>query len=89
MAAVGTDHEIGTDLQRAARALGPDTDDGSAFLEQAGDFRAHEPSEGLIPVALASQEVEEVPLGHEGEEPAVGRQVSEIGEDELADLVVR
>src|SRR5207249_761051 len=70
MTAVSRHHEIRADLERAAWALGLDTDDCSAFLEHAGDLRAHQESEGWIARALVSEKIEEVPLGHEREEAA-------------------
>ncbi len=81
MAAVAADHEIGADFELLARRPGAHADDAPALFDQRGRFRAHAQIETLlVAAALVGKEIEEVPLRHEGDELAVGRDVAQVAQ---------
>jgi hypothetical protein len=88
MAPVGTDDQIGADLTLALRSHGLDADHPSRLLDQPHGLRPHPEREGRVPLRLGCEEIQEVPLRHEREELAVGRQVPEVrhGDSHLAHL---
>ncbi len=98
VAAVGGDHEVGVDLDLRAVLARAHAGDAVAFVDEVGRLRLHHQMEAAIALAMRGKELEEVPLRHEGDELAVGRQAREIGERDLGvaeqrveviDLVVR
>ena len=98
MAAVGADHEIGAHLERAVRHFRAHAGHRAPVLDQVGDLGLHHQPEVRVGLRLVGEEVEEVPLRHEGDEVAARRQMREIGEhhavladlpDELAQLLMR
>jgi hypothetical protein len=46
-------------------------------------FSAHEQREAWIPRCVSGQEIQEIPLRHEGDELAARRQMREIGHGDL------
>ena len=98
MAAVAAYGEGGVDFDGAGGRVGADADDAMAgVFDEAGGLVLHEEVEGGVVCGLGGEEVEEVPLGHEGDEFCVGGEVGEVGdgkvfaadgEDELGDLLV-
>src|SRR5262249_38520016 len=72
--------------------------DAAVLLDQTGRLGAHVQIEVRIALAPLGQEVEEVPLRHQGDEFAVGRQMREVGDlhasvaddaGEMFDLLMR
>ena len=55
----------------------------AVLLEEAGGFPTHAEGEGGIVGGFGGEEVEEVPLGHEGDEFCVDGEVGEVGDGEL------
>ena len=88
MAAVAGDDEVGVDVQHAVGTSGADADHSVAFADQVGGLGAHQQAERRKAVRLVREEVEEIPLRHQGDELRLGRQVGEIGdlEEAAADL---
>ena len=98
VAAVGADDEIGANLQRTVGRRRPHADDSPIGFQEADDARAHAQREARIAPRVAGEEVEEVPLRHEGDEGTAHGQVAEVGDGDplaaddpgqLADLRVR
>ena len=98
MPAVGADHESGTDFEIAGGRRGPQPDHPVAVLQKLVGLRLHAEMEGGKAAPLLGEEIEEVPLRHEGDEAAMGRQMGEVGDldhvipdlrAELAHLLVR
>jgi hypothetical protein len=59
--------------------VGVDADDAMVVVfDQAGDLVLHQEMEGGKLCGLCAEEVEEVPLGHEGDELCVGGEVGEV-----------
>ena len=85
---VGRDDEIAADRDRARQSGCLHADHAPRLLEQPGRFGPHHQAENRKPAGLSGQEIEEVPLRHEDQEPAARRQVTEVGErhGDLADL---
>jgi hypothetical protein len=78
---VRSNHELAVHLQRSVGRLGTDTDDGAVgFLDDARHLSAHQQFEVGEVASLASEEVEKVPLRHEGHVPERLRQLSKVGE---------
>ncbi len=98
VAAVGTDRESGADGFGALRSFGDDADDSVVFDEQVDGFVLHEQIEFREGFAFFGEEIEEVPLGHDADEFAVGGEMGEVGDlggevvdihAEVADFLVR
>jgi len=99
VAAVAADHQGGADVDRAGGGVGVDADDAMVVVfDESGDFVFHEKAERWEVCGLRGEEVEEVPLGHQGNEFCMSGQMTEIGDgerfaanggDKLADLLVR
>lgn len=90
MPAVGADHQLGADLQRAVGGGRLQPDHPSRLLDQPGGLGLHAQAEGRIAGAVFGEEAQKIPLGHEGDEPATGRQMGEVGDGQRqsADLGV-
>ena len=78
--AVASDGEIGAHLEGAVRRIGAHAGDAAALLDQIDRFRPHVQVERRIALAALGQEVQEVPLRHQRDELAAGRQVGEVRE---------
>ena len=98
MAAVASNREIGAYLERAIRGIGAHADDAIWLFQQVDRFRPHPQMERSIFLAVVGEEIEEIPLRHQRDELAAGRQVAEIrklnvgvADDavELADFLMR
>jgi hypothetical protein len=99
VAAVATNDESGSDVDWTGGSVDVYADDAVVVvLDEAGGFVFHEEVEVGEGRGLCGEEVEEVPLGHEGDEFCVGGYVTEIGdgkrlaaddEGEVGDLLVR
>ena len=69
LAAVATYDESGADFGGTGWGVGADADDTVIVIfDEAGDLVFHEQVEGGELCCLGCEEVEEVPLGHEGDE---------------------
>ena len=98
VAAVAAYDEGGRDVDWPGGRVGVDADDTMAVVfDEAGDLVLHEEGEGGELRSLGGEEVEEVPLGHEGDKFCVSWEVGEVGdgerfatdgEGELGDLLV-
>ena len=103
VASVAADDESGVDLGGAGGCCDLDSDDareltgGALCFDEAGDFVLHEEMEVWELRCLPGDEVEKIPLGHEGDEVCVGGEVGEIdygerlvaeGDGEFTDLAV-
>jgi hypothetical protein len=89
MAAVGADDEIGMDDELAARGLRAHAGDPSAGVgDEIGDLGFHVEPEGSVAPGVLGDEIEKIPLRHHGDEPAMRREMGEIGNphDGIADL---
>src|SRR5436190_19516441 len=78
MPAVGPDHKIGADLDRAVWRLRTQPDDPARLLDEIGDFIFHGQMKAGKSSARFGKEVKEIPLRHQRDELAAGRQVAEI-----------
>jgi hypothetical protein len=76
----------------------PHAGDPAALLDQVDRLGVHRQREGRIELRLLAEEIEEVPLRHQGDEPAFDREVAEVGDrdprvgdprGQMVDLVVR
>ncbi len=81
MPAVAADGESGAHLERAVGRIGAHAGDAAAVLDLVDGLRTHPQMERRISLAVIGEEIEEVPLRHQCDELAAGRQVAEIGED--------
>ena len=81
VAAVGTDDEIGPDLQRPFRRLGMQAEHAAMLGDEIGDARAHPEMKARIAARLLGEKIQKVPLRHQGDEAAMRRQMREIGND--------
>ena len=84
MPPVRADHEIGAHLDRAFRRLPAHPDDPAGFLDEVGDLGFHPQVKARQPAARFGEEIEEIPLRHQRDELAAGRQMGEIGDPDLA-----
>ena len=80
MAAVTADHERGAHLDRALRRRGAHARDAIALDDQVGRLGLHHELEAGIAPALLGDEIQEIPLRHQRDELAAGRQMAEVGE---------
>jgi len=80
VAAVASYGENCRDFDGAVGSIGADTGDGSVrLLDQASGLPTHTQCEGREARGFGGEEVEEVPLRHEGDEFGVCRKVREVG----------
>ena len=84
VAAIAPNGERGADLYGAVGCLGLRADHSAAFVEQARNFVLHEEVEGRVLLCLRGDEVQEVPLRHEGDVLCGGGKVGDV--DERKDL---
>ena len=98
VAAIGADDEIGPDLERTLRRLGMKTKHTAMLHDEVGDARAHLEMKARVAARLLGEEIEKVPLRHQGDEAAMRRQMREVCNDDplvadqtrkLAHLLVR
>src|SRR5713226_8223137 len=82
MTAIGSDDEIGANCALALRGGDADADYDAVFLDEVSGFCFRFKMETWVAAALLGQKIQEVPLGHEGEEFAVGGEMGEIGDGE-------
>jgi len=80
MASVGPDDQIGVDRQAALRGLCPGPGHAPALFDQCGDVGLHSELERRIALRLSGDKIQEVPLRHQGDETAMGRQMGKIGD---------
>ena len=83
VAPVGADDEVGPDLELAFGRPRAHADDAPVLRDEVGGFGLHAQREAGISLGVQRQEIEEIPLRHEGDEPAARRQMREVGEREL------
>jgi len=80
VAAVAAYGEGGADFDGTVGSVGDDAGDSAVgLLEEAGGLPAHAEGEAWVARGFLCEEVEEVPLGHEGDEFGVSGEVREIG----------
>ena len=72
--------ERGSDVERAARRRGADPGDAPVFIDQPNDLGIHPQAKWRVLPAAFGEEIEEVPLRHQRDEPASRRQVREVGD---------
>ncbi len=82
MAAVGGNCENGTDREPAVCGLGGDAAHHAAFFDEAVCLRPHHKPKGGIKLRLAGQEIEKIPLWHQGDELRPPGQMREIAEND-------
>src|SRR5271165_1977198 len=78
MAAIASDGQIGGDLDGAVRRVGADTGDDSVVLDEASGFPTHTQRETRITGSVRGEEVQEIPLRHEGDKLCVRGQVPQV-----------
>src|ERR1700722_1627991 len=78
MASVAADHEVGPDGQLPVRNLVDQADNAPILLDQAARVGLHAQVKCLVALGVLGEEVEKVPLRHQGNEFAVGWQVAKI-----------
>ena len=88
MPAVGGDDEVGANRDGPGLRHHLHADHAPRHLEEPGDLGLHTQAEPRISGRRRGEEIEEVPLRHEDEEPAPGREMGEVGDrhDHLTDL---
>lgn len=82
VAAVAADGYGGGDFDGAVWSVGPNASGDSVLVDEAGGLPAHAEVEGRVARGFGGEEVEEVPLRHEGYELAVGGDVREVRDGE-------
>jgi hypothetical protein len=91
--AVGGDDKGGADFEQPLWRFGLDTRDRRAVHQEAVGLGLHAQAKARIAFALTREEIEKVPLRHEGDEAATSGKMGEIGEydllvaDDAGDLV--
>ncbi len=84
VAAVAAYGEVGGDVDGTVWSFGANAGDGWAVraigVEKIGGFVLHEEVEVRVLASFAGEEVEEIPLGHKGDESGVGGKVGEVGQ---------
>ncbi len=80
MAPIRGDHKVGMDFEQAARRPHPDAFHFPALLDELEGLRLHFEAEAGVAPSLFGDEIQEIPLGHEGDEFAVGGQMREVGD---------
>ena len=78
--AVGTDNEIGDDCEGAGGSPRPKAGDASVLFNEFGRLALHAKRKGWIALGVTGDEIEKIPLRHQHDELASGRQVREIGD---------
>jgi hypothetical protein len=98
VAAIAADDEGGTNLDLAGWGVGADAGDAVAGFDKAGGFVLHQEMKAGQLRGLRGEEIEEVPLRHEGNELGVGGEMSEVahaerlsadGDGQLGELLMR
>jgi len=79
VAAVAADGQGGGDFDWTVGCVGTHAGGEAVLLDETGSLPAHAQSKGGKAACLFGEEIEEVPLRHEGDEFAVGGDVGEIG----------
>jgi hypothetical protein len=79
VATVAANYERGVDFGGAGGRVDADAGDTGAGFDEAGYFVFHEEMEAGEMGGLGGEEVEKVPLGHEGDELCVGREMGRVG----------
>lgn len=82
MAAIAADGERGRDFDWAVRCVGEDAGGDAVLLDEAGCLPTHAQSEVGEASGFGGEEVEKVPLRHEGDELGVRGKVGEVGHAE-------
>jgi hypothetical protein len=77
---IASNREVGAHFKRAVGCVGAHARDAAVVLDQVDRLRPHVQMERRIALAVLGEEVEEVPLRHQRDEFAAGRQVGEIRE---------
>ena len=83
MTSVTTDHQLRSYRERAVRRRRAQPYDPSVLFDQICRLGVHAQVEGLVALSLLSQEIEEVPLRHQGDEFAVRWYMAEINHLEV------
>ncbi len=83
VAAVAAHGEGGADFGGAVGGVGADAGDAVVLAQEIRGFPAHAQGEGGEGGSFLCEEVEEVPLGHEGDEFCYGGKVGEVGHLEV------
>ncbi|MND96221.1 hypothetical protein D3C80_885050 [compost metagenome] len=78
VAAIRAHHQISGDLDWAFRRIDHEATNTPVALDQAGYRRIHQQPEVLILPGLADDEIEKIPLRHEGDETMTDRQPGKI-----------
>src|SRR5712671_2185290 len=78
MPAVASDRQVRADLDRSIRSPGLYADHRTARPDQVGRFGIHQDLERGKPLAALAQEIEKVPLRHEGNEGVIDLETAEI-----------
>jgi hypothetical protein len=78
MATVTSDREFAANFDRPLRRIGVDTDNRVARPDQIGCIRVHHDLERGKSLAALAQEIEKIPLRHEGDEGVFDVQPAEI-----------
>jgi hypothetical protein len=80
MTAIAADDETRAHIERAVRRYCSHADDAATLLNEIGDVRLHDEVEARIALASVREEIEEVPLRHQGDERSLRRQKGKVGE---------
>src|SRR5438132_5144065 len=88
ISAVRTHYEISAHFDRPIGSICPNTPHAPRLLHEPGYLGLHHKIKFGIASRVLGEKVEKIPLWHQGDETAVGRQVSEVcnGHPQLADL---
>jgi hypothetical protein len=78
MTSVTTEHQLRSDRERAVRRLRAQPYDPPALFDHVCRFGVLAQVEAFVAPTLLSQEVEEIPLRHQGDELAARRYMAEI-----------
>ena len=82
VATVAADGEVGVDFDGAVGGFGVGADDAAVLFEEPVTLCSMRSCEAGVLGGVAGEEVEEVPLGHEGDEFGVRGEVREVGDGE-------
>jgi hypothetical protein len=81
MAAITANHEMRPDLYRASiRDTRDNSDDAPAVPDEVDDLVLHTQIEAWKRLRSVREEIQEVPLGHQGYELATSRHVPKVGD---------
>ena len=78
MTTIGADDKVGADREFTFGRLRANADDAAALLDQVGSLGAHAQIEGLVALAAGGEKIEKIPLRHQRDVFAMGRQVGQI-----------